>query len=226
MTAPFDATASVGALTEQSGPRVNVSVGCTPWFKAVSAYHSFSSGWFSNSRFLDGHMVARGTDDSGSSIADAASINIIPCGGARKVRAIFRWVKDDSSQPSITGNYPEGYMWGFFPYPNQGRPGGKILPATSTNGFANPSDSDVGGIWVPLLTWDGDAKVVWDNTTTFRGAGLGTSSTTANKNAQQYAPIEWMLEGATKCMFLPSGSAAPTFSATPDEAQVIVQVVA
>jgi hypothetical protein len=223
MPAPIEPNATF--QPNQFGSPVAVRPGASVPFRAVwnlfSNTGGFASAWFSNSRFLDPQMVVRGTDDSAADIADGAKIHVLPTGGARYVRAFYRWVRDNASQPTITANNPRAYAYGFFPYSLSLRNETNPALSPTSSGFAQVQG---GGIWLPLKSPTGLYEQAFDTTTIFRGADLGTSSTLANRNAQMLGSVEWLLEGATKLLILPSGAGAPTLSAgtsSDTDAQII-----
>lgn len=220
-----------GRLADRNGQPVQIASGASGFYKLVSKYHSstggFADAWFTSSYYLNPYAVARGSLDDGTDIADGSKVNILNV-DAQAVMALlqFRWVRDNASQPALTGQNPKGFLMGWYPDPIlSGRDEHLgFQRAASAAGFARASNSS--GIWVPLRTPDGSIEVSFPTSPVLRGSTLGTSSTTAQKNAQVLPPIEFLLRGAKRIMFLPSGStSAPVFDAVPDDAQVVCQFI-
>lgn len=223
-------------LSSRTGTAVSLQSGATHFLKLVSKYHS-STGGFANSFFTGGlglnpYAVARGTTDAGADIADGSKINIIKSEGQGVLaQLMFRWVLDNATQPTISSEEPKGILWGWYPdvQPASNAPlnfmrGAAGFRVGGDTTAATPSINP--GIWVPLRQADGTIEVVFPTSVLYSGSDQGTSSTLANRTSTFTAPVEVLLRGAHRIMFLPTGgTSAPVFSSNPDDAQVICNFV-
>lgn len=231
---PAPTVSDVGYLANRLGGAVQLVSGASPWLLLVRKYHAstggFADAWFSSSYFLNPYAIERGSLDDGTDIADGSKINIVNVEGqATHVAGIFRWVRDNATQPTISAQPPKGIMWGWWPDVRNGSRSALGFNQGAA-GFRSNADTTstypalVGGMWAPLSTADGQIEVTFPTTSVFSSSRLGTSSTTANQTGRFLTPVEWLLRGASRIMFTPTGSvSAPSFSALPDDAQVICQ---